>query len=114
MFTNMRENIQKDIADRFFRQVANHMTFVESQQKAVDYKLQAQSAGYRVVSHGSGKGKGVERVAAKVGRNDPCPCGSGKKYKHCHGRPDKLADGNGAANKASRKARRKKKSKRRR
>ena len=21
----------------------------------------------------------------KVGRNDPCPCGSGKKYKHCHG-----------------------------
>ena len=22
----------------------------------------------------------------KVGRNDPCPCGSGKKYKHCHGR----------------------------
>jgi len=25
--------------------------------------------------------------AAKIGRNDPCPCGSGKKYKHCHGRP---------------------------
>ena len=23
----------------------------------------------------------------KVGRNDPCPCGSGKKYKNCHGRP---------------------------
>jgi len=27
----------------------------------------------------------VKRVAAKVGRNDPCPCGSGKKYKKCHG-----------------------------
>jgi preprotein translocase subunit SecA len=26
------------------------------------------------------------RVAEKVGRNDPCPCGSGKKYKQCHGR----------------------------
>ena len=25
-------------------------------------------------------------VDKKVGRNDPCPCGSGKKYKHCHGR----------------------------
>ncbi len=25
------------------------------------------------------------REGAKVGRNDPCPCGSGKKYKHCHG-----------------------------
>lgn len=26
-----------------------------------------------------------ERVAAKVGRNDPCPCGSGKKHKRCCG-----------------------------
>lgn len=26
------------------------------------------------------------RVEKKVGRNDPCPCGSGKKYKHCHGK----------------------------
>ncbi|MCF8174464.1 MAG: preprotein translocase subunit SecA [Burkholderiaceae bacterium] len=28
----------------------------------------------------------AERQAPKVGRNDPCPCGSGKKYKHCHGK----------------------------
>ena len=28
----------------------------------------------------------VVRHAQKVGRNDPCPCGSGKKYKHCHGK----------------------------
>ena len=27
----------------------------------------------------------VRRDSPKVGRNDPCPCGSGKKYKHCHG-----------------------------
>ncbi|BDU23215.1 preprotein translocase subunit SecA [Dyella sp. GSA-30] len=27
----------------------------------------------------------VQRDGPKVGRNDPCPCGSGKKYKHCHG-----------------------------
>jgi preprotein translocase subunit SecA len=26
------------------------------------------------------------RVEEKIGRNDPCPCGSGKKYKQCHGR----------------------------
>ncbi|HMV71812.1 MAG TPA: SEC-C metal-binding domain-containing protein [Pseudomonadales bacterium] len=25
------------------------------------------------------------RETPKVGRNEPCPCGSGKKYKHCHG-----------------------------
>ena len=28
----------------------------------------------------------AERDMPKVGRNDPCPCGSGKKYKHCHGK----------------------------
>ncbi|MEA4860557.1 MAG: SEC-C metal-binding domain-containing protein, partial [Sphaerochaeta sp.] len=28
----------------------------------------------------------VRRDQPKVGRNDPCPCGSGKKYKYCHGR----------------------------
>ena len=27
----------------------------------------------------------VRREGPKIGRNDPCPCGSGKKYKHCHG-----------------------------
>jgi preprotein translocase subunit SecA len=27
----------------------------------------------------------VVREGRKVGRNEPCPCGSGKKYKHCHG-----------------------------
>jgi preprotein translocase subunit SecA len=37
----------------------------------------------------SGNGGEVKRQPVvhdpKVGRNDPCPCGSGKKYKHCHG-----------------------------
>jgi preprotein translocase subunit SecA len=26
------------------------------------------------------------RREPKVGRNEPCPCGSGRKFKHCHGR----------------------------
>jgi preprotein translocase subunit SecA len=38
-----------------------------------------------------GNGPAMEKVTVvrsgpKVGRNDPCPCGSGKKYKYCHGR----------------------------
>ncbi|MDR0450192.1 MAG: SEC-C domain-containing protein, partial [Treponema sp.] len=35
---------------------------------------------------GSVSARTVVRAGPKVGRNDPCPCGSGKKYKHCHGR----------------------------
>lgn len=34
----------------------------------------------------TGSGLTVRRVTEKVGRNDPCPCGSGKKYKNCCGR----------------------------
>jgi hypothetical protein len=33
----------------------------------------------------------------KIGRNDPCPCGSGKKYKKCHGAGSSGAGGSGAA-----------------
>ena len=33
-----------------------------------------------------GGGTATQLHVAKVGRNDPCPCGSGKKYKKCHGR----------------------------
>jgi preprotein translocase subunit SecA len=40
-------------------------------------------AGARAAARGSSSPHGKER---KVGRNDPCPCGSGKKYKHCHGK----------------------------
>ena len=35
-------------------------------------------------------GMTVQREEPKSGRNDPCPCGSGKKYKQCCGRPEKL------------------------
>ncbi|MDX9812083.1 MAG: SEC-C metal-binding domain-containing protein, partial [Bacteroidales bacterium] len=47
---------------------------------------------YSSTAGGSGGGQAEKnqkvepvRVEKKVGRNDPCPCGSGKKYKHCHG-----------------------------
>jgi preprotein translocase subunit SecA len=33
-----------------------------------------------------GQAKTIRRETPKVGRNDPCPCGSGKKYKQCHGK----------------------------
>jgi len=42
---------------------------------------QARMAG----SNGGTAPQQIVRGQAKVGRNDPCPCGSGKKYKKCHG-----------------------------
>ena len=33
----------------------------------------------------AGRTKPIEAPGTKLGRNDPCPCGSGNKYKKCHG-----------------------------
>jgi preprotein translocase subunit SecA len=43
-------------------------------------------AAAEAVSRGKSKPETFKRSEKKVGRNDPCPCGSGKKFKHCHGR----------------------------
>jgi len=37
-------------------------------------------------NHGHAPIKPTVRTQPKVGRNDPCPCGSGSKYKKCHGK----------------------------
>jgi preprotein translocase subunit SecA len=49
-------------------------------------KTGRQDPGYNDPSKGKQKAEPV-RATKKTGRNDPCPCGSGKKYKNCHGRP---------------------------
>jgi preprotein translocase subunit SecA len=46
-----------------------------------DFHLLADEIGRSIGS----QPKPVRRAEPKVGRNDPCPCGSGKKYKKCHG-----------------------------
>ena len=95
MFADMRKNIDRDIADRFFRQIASHEAFIRQQQQDQIYQLQAQGAGYQTVQRKSGHGVEMRRSMPKVGRNDPCPCGSGKKYKQCHGRIDKGSGSSG-------------------
>lgn len=52
--------------------------FQKKKQRELD---QARSAGAST----AGNGAGPRRAGEKVGRNDECPCGSGKKYKKCHG-----------------------------
>jgi preprotein translocase subunit SecA len=45
----------------------------------------ARAAQPREASGGTNEVQTIRREGPKVGRNDPCPCGSGKKYKKCHG-----------------------------
>ncbi|PID86373.1 MAG: hypothetical protein CSB13_03865 [Chloroflexi bacterium] len=90
MFMDMRHNIDQDIVARFFHQIHSHQAYIEKQEKEKAFRTNAQEAGFQVVKREGGKGTELRRDAPKVGRNDPCPCGSGKKYKQCHGRKSKV------------------------
>lgn len=58
------------------------------QLKEMEPELRAMGANvdYSSIDSFATVGQYGERRVIKVGRNDPCPCGSGKKYKQCHGR----------------------------
>ncbi|MDD4188671.1 MAG: preprotein translocase subunit SecA [Eubacteriales bacterium] len=74
MFEEMISNIREDAVKILLR------TRVEGKNALKREKV----AEPLIASHGDEPKKPVVK-AAKVGRNDPCPCGSGKKYKHCCG-----------------------------
>ena len=95
LFSKMLEKVNREalaILDKAYVPVReNNPNSVqqERQQKAkVDVnKLQASRMAAAAAAGQAEKSKPAPMIAEKkVGRNDPCPCGSGKKYKHCHGK----------------------------
>jgi preprotein translocase subunit SecA len=114
LFQAMMARIQENVAQKLYRvrlerQVAAPTPEAEARQKLPEFKhkqrkiilqhaatatsgadgraeAEAQQSGAEGNGQaGKGKGRTVRREEAKVGRNEPCPCGSGKKYKKCHG-----------------------------
>ena len=85
MFIEMLDRVKKDTVQKLFAvQIAREQEAkelrVERKQNFVLSRGDAVHAGGKTES---GKGVTVRREGKKVGRNDPCPCGSGKKYKKC-------------------------------
>lgn len=77
MFEEMIKNIQQDSVKMILRVRIDREHDAPKREKVAE-PLAA--------SHGDNEPKKpVTRSSDKVGRNDPCPCGSGKKYKKCHG-----------------------------
>jgi len=88
MFGQMKERVENEVVRFLF--LLEPMTEQERrQQEERRRREQAQvfAAASRSAAGVTARGgvKTVQRGTAKVGRNDPCPCGSGKKYKKCHG-----------------------------
>jgi preprotein translocase subunit SecA len=65
-----------------------HVENVRAQHGEYEEALGAEANGNGDVAlaEAATKKRPATRPGQKVGRNDPCPCGSGKKYKHCHGK----------------------------
>jgi preprotein translocase subunit SecA len=87
MFLEMLDRIKKDTVEKLFA-----VQIAREQQEVKEIKMERKQT--FVMSRGEtaqggggktedGKGLTVRREGKKVGRNDPCPCGSGKKYKRC-------------------------------
>jgi preprotein translocase subunit SecA len=60
-------------------------TTIDALEKEFRQKKQRELAAASMAGTGNGTQPTQRRTGEKVGRNDPCPCGSGKKYKKCHG-----------------------------
>ncbi len=113
LFAQMMQNILVNTARKLFRvqiqrQEAEIPAMQAKQRRTVESHAAAATSGAETVgqvaqepagssaygkaadgaAQAAAKQKTVRRDQPKVGRNDPCPCGSGKKYKKCHGREE--------------------------
>src|SRR2546422_296787 len=84
MFEEMIHRVEEDVVQKLFT--------VELARESVVQEMEVQQPRPQrmVLSHGenveASRSAPAKREGDKVGRNDPCPCGSGKKYKRCHGK----------------------------
>ena len=90
LFKNMLESLSKDILSFLFRAFIPLRDAAPvqapAQQRKPDMSRMQTSRTDLVTNGGAPKSNAPVHVEKTVGRNDPCPCGSGKKYKNCHGR----------------------------
>jgi preprotein translocase SecA subunit len=86
MFEEMVGRIQQDSVQKLFTvQAAREEDISRLEARRRPQAAQMVMSGGGVEAQRVAKSGTQRREAAKVGRNDPCPCGSGKKYKKCHG-----------------------------
>jgi len=88
LFADMLEALNKDVLTFLFRSaiaLREDAPATRAPQPRSDMsQLQTSRAG--LTTNGEQKANMPVKAAQKIGRNDPCPCGSGLKYKNCHGK----------------------------
>ncbi len=82
LFSNLMARIKEETTEYLFKVQVRRESEFDDEDVIAQPK---QMVEHRGDVEGSEKPVTVRREEEKVGRNDPCPCGSGKKYKKCHG-----------------------------
>ncbi len=95
LFSKMLENINRDVLALINKggiavREANSDNMQEAREQKAKIDVNKLQASRMAAAAAAGQGEKSTtapiKVDKSVGRNDPCPCGSGKKYKHCHGK----------------------------
>ncbi len=88
LFTEMIQRLKADVTGRLFKvEVQEESAVSELEERAERQNITLSRGPEPQAAEGeAAKPQPVRRTSKKVGRNDPCPCGSGKKYKKCCGR----------------------------
>ncbi|WP_350305056.1 preprotein translocase subunit SecA [Photorhabdus viridis] len=92
MFANMLESLKYEVISTLSKvqvRLPEEVEALEQQRRVEAERLARQQQLSHEVEKGALMSTAEAQIASsarKVGRNDPCPCESGKKYKHCHGR----------------------------
>ena len=89
LFAEMLENLNQDVLSFLFKAFVPLQDRPQQPQRAVRPKTDMsryQARHTDLTTNGEQKANTPVKVDKQVGRNDPCPCGSGKKYKQCHGK----------------------------
>ena len=79
LFTDMMNRVKDTFSGQIFR------VRIMSENQKRERQMTMEKREFQMSGQSERPREPVKKVA-KVGRNDPCPCGSGKKYKYCHGR----------------------------
>jgi preprotein translocase subunit SecA len=93
MFDELKAMIRRDVARTIFRVTVVRQPATATAPRMVESRPEVNGGGPSAMAVGAAAGAVAAasgggqpaRAATKIGRNDPCYCGSGKKYKRCHG-----------------------------
>ena len=85
MFTEMLDSLKHHVITTLTRVKVRTQEEIEEAERARQEMAEREALTHQPVDENTEQAQNEDYSDRHIGRNEPCPCGSGKKYKHCHG-----------------------------